>query len=295
MSVDVMSAVWKQSKATGTALLLLLAIADNANSEGKAYPSVKRLAQKIRTSERNVQLLLRKLEELGELTIELQTERRGCNAYYVLLGANGGEEDFTPPPKQPAPRGEGGFTPPGEEGFTGGEEDFTPPGEEGFTGGEEDFTGGVKVASPEPSREQPLSLLSSSSGASAGEESGGGGATVAPPADLDAAYQEVRAVYENNFGLLTSVLSKRIKEALGAYPPQWIPMAMERAVTAEKRRWDYVEGILRNWKAEGLNGQPPGPKRTGKSGASNGSAKPIPEPGNSQADYIASLPAEWRS
>lgn len=126
MSVDVMSAVWKQSKATGTALLLLLAIADNANSEGKAYPSVKRLAQKIRTSERNVQLLLRRLEELGELAIELQAEKRGCNAYYVLLGANGGEEDFTPAPKQPAPRGE---------------EDFT-------RGGEEDFTGGVKVASP---------------------------------------------------------------------------------------------------------------------------------------------------
>lgn len=137
-----------------------------------------------------------------------------------------------------------------------------------------------------------LPLLSSSG---AGEVSGGGGATVAPPADLDAAYQEVRAVYENNFGLLTIVLSKRIKEALGAYPPQWILMAMERAVVAEKRRWDYVEGILRNWKTEGLNGQPPGPKRTGKPGASNGSAKPNPEPANSQSDYIASLPAEWRS
>ena len=95
MSVDVMSAVWKESKATGSARLLLLAIADNANSEGKAYPSIKRLAQKVNTSERNIQFLLRKLVELGELAIELQAERRGCNAYYVLLGTNGGEEAFT--------------------------------------------------------------------------------------------------------------------------------------------------------------------------------------------------------
>ena len=95
MSVDVMSAVWKQSRATGSARLLLLAIADNANSDGKAYPSIKRLAQKVNTSERNIQFLLRKLVELGELAIELQAERRGCNAYYVLLGTNGGEEAFT--------------------------------------------------------------------------------------------------------------------------------------------------------------------------------------------------------
>ena len=95
MSVDVMSAVWKESKATGSARLLLLAIADNANSDGKAYPSIKRLAQKVNTSERNIQFLLRKLVELGELAIELQAERRGCNAYYVLLGTNGGEEAFT--------------------------------------------------------------------------------------------------------------------------------------------------------------------------------------------------------
>ena len=142
MSVDVMSAVWKQSKATGTALLLLLAIADNANSEGKAYPSVKRLAQKIRTSERNVQLLLRKLEELGELTIELQAEKRGCNAYYVLLGTDGGEEDFTPTPKKPAPRGEEDFTRGGEEDFTGGVKAASP--------------GGVKRISPEPSVEPSI-------------------------------------------------------------------------------------------------------------------------------------------
>ena len=135
MSVDVMSAVWKQSRATGSARLLLLAIADNANSEGKAYPSIKRLAQKVNTSERNIQFLLRKLVELGELAIELQAERRGCNAYYVLLGTNGGEEAFTGGVKRLSPGG-------GEEAFTG--------------GGEEAFTGGVKRLSPEPSVEPSI-------------------------------------------------------------------------------------------------------------------------------------------
>ncbi len=66
-------------------------------------------------------------------------------------------------------------------------------------------------------------------------------------------YAKVRSVYEQNFGLLSSILTERIKEALRKYPVEWVMMAMEKAVTAEKRRWDYVEGILRNWESEGFN------------------------------------------
>lgn len=100
MSIEVMSSVWGSSRLGGTELLLMLAIADFANSEGVAYPSVATLAKKIRMSERNAHYLLRKLEESGELEIERNAGPKGCNLFRVktLQGA-----EFAP--VQPVARG----------------------------------------------------------------------------------------------------------------------------------------------------------------------------------------------
>ena len=57
--------------------------------------------------------------------------------------------------------------------------------------------------------------------------------------------------------MLTPVTSDLIKTALQTYPPEWIPLAIERAVAAEKRQWNYVAGILRNWSNEGFTTAPP--------------------------------------
>ena len=46
-----MTRVWDESKQRGGALLVLLAIADFADDEGKAFPSVQTLAAKSRLSE----------------------------------------------------------------------------------------------------------------------------------------------------------------------------------------------------------------------------------------------------
>jgi hypothetical protein len=93
MSVEVTSAVWKTSKANGTALLVLLAIADYADRDGRAYPSITSIAEKVRTSERNVQKLLRRLEAMGEITVQIKGGRHGCNVYFVRQN---GEHAFTP-------------------------------------------------------------------------------------------------------------------------------------------------------------------------------------------------------
>jgi hypothetical protein len=47
MSIHIMTQVWERSQHKGRALLLILAIADNANDQGLAYPSAKTLAKKI--------------------------------------------------------------------------------------------------------------------------------------------------------------------------------------------------------------------------------------------------------
>ena len=82
------------------------------------------------------------------------------------------------------------------------------------------------------------------------------------PAINPADWARVRAVYEGNFGMFTSLLVDRVKDALRQHPAEMVVMAMDKAVRAERRRWDYVEGILRNWAAEGYGDAGTGTKGT---------------------------------
>jgi hypothetical protein len=83
MAVKMTSAIWEYSQAKGSELLVMLAIADNADDHGKAYPSIQYIAKKTRLTARNVQLLLRKLEKLGELSVAVGDGPHGCNLYRV--------------------------------------------------------------------------------------------------------------------------------------------------------------------------------------------------------------------
>lgn len=70
MSIEVMSWVWKKSKATGTAKFVLLAIADNAWDDGSnAWPSITTISRKTGLSERTVQRCIQNLFEINELTV----------------------------------------------------------------------------------------------------------------------------------------------------------------------------------------------------------------------------------
>ena len=53
-----MARVWAESKHSGTDLLMMLAIADFADDDGNAYPSVGTLAKKCRTTPRHVNRIL---------------------------------------------------------------------------------------------------------------------------------------------------------------------------------------------------------------------------------------------
>ena len=86
MSIRVINRVWEHAPSAGTALLLLLALADHANDDGICWPSVDTLAHKARTSERSVQRLLRDLEKDGEVYIETGGGRAHPNRYAVLSG-----------------------------------------------------------------------------------------------------------------------------------------------------------------------------------------------------------------
>jgi len=81
-----MSRVWDYSKQEGTKLLLLLALADFARDDGRAWPSVKTLAKKARCGKRNAQYILREIAKDGEIAIAKETGPRGTNLYTVLVG-----------------------------------------------------------------------------------------------------------------------------------------------------------------------------------------------------------------
>lgn len=88
MSMEIMTRVWECSKQKGTPLLLMLAIADNANHEGVAFPGVPYLARKTRMSERQVQRVLQTLDDSGELAVVWSAGRKNTNIYYVLVGTD---------------------------------------------------------------------------------------------------------------------------------------------------------------------------------------------------------------
>ena len=70
MSVKVMSEVWANSIATGTTLLVQLALADHAEDEKRScYPSIGHIAKKCRVHETTARHHIHLLEKLGELRI----------------------------------------------------------------------------------------------------------------------------------------------------------------------------------------------------------------------------------
>jgi hypothetical protein len=85
MSIKAMQRLWESSEQKGSRLLLLLAIADNADDHGFAWPGTTTLAEKIRMSERHTKRLLAELEETSELYIDRDIYH---NRYIVCTGRN---------------------------------------------------------------------------------------------------------------------------------------------------------------------------------------------------------------
>ena len=143
-----------------TAKLLLIVLADYANDEGMAWPSVKTMAEETEKSERSIQLLLRKLEQMrlirkgNQKLVAKYAKGRRPVVYKLFPTAKKGET----PVNATVERGETHFTP--ETGCTG-ETHFTPrvkpTSPEGCNPlhptGETHFVSGVKPTSPKPSQE----------------------------------------------------------------------------------------------------------------------------------------------
>ena len=59
------------------------------------------------------------------------------------------------------------------------------------------------------------------------------------------------STYEQNIGAITPLMSDALKDAEDTYPNSWFKDAIEIAVSANVRKWSYINGILKRWKVEG--------------------------------------------
>jgi hypothetical protein len=81
-----MSEVWAKAKVGSQGeLLVLLALADWANDQGICWPSIPKIADKSRLSERQVRRILRLLAEKGTIAIEENRGRNNTNRYKLNL------------------------------------------------------------------------------------------------------------------------------------------------------------------------------------------------------------------
>jgi len=87
-----------------------------------------------------------------------------------------------------------------------------------------------------------------------------GGGKLVPTAAGDEIFAKIVTTYQDVCGVVNSITADKLKLAYQEYEPTWIIDALNEAATANVRKWNYVEAILKRWKVEGRNS-----KRNGKS------------------------------
>lgn len=106
MSIFAMSYVWDNSPAKGAELLVQLAIADAANPDGVAWPSIPKLAKMARCTEPTVRRAIEHWGQSGELQVFVGGFLDGknqSNTYRIVMG----RQDLTTPPERPDVKGVG--------------------------------------------------------------------------------------------------------------------------------------------------------------------------------------------
>lgn len=70
---------------------------------------------------------------------------------------------------------------------------------------------------------------------------------------LNPVFKQMVADFEDNIAMLSPMLTERLKLIQDEYPEGWFAKAVNEAVTYNKRNLKYIEAILQNWKASGVN------------------------------------------
>lgn len=232
MSIKYMSSVWDHAKLNGNELLLLLALADYADGEGRCWPKVATLAKRIRVSKRQTQRYLANLAANGYITRVVNPPGVSGKPTIYTIHPSGGRGDMT-------------VARPGVEHDTDDTGDDTSDMENSESDGL-DKRGGDSKLSPGGSDVQ-LSPPSEPSTKNHHPNTGGGGEIAMRITPASVAVQ----MYENEIGLLTPTVGEMLYEAIDEYGADWVVDAIRLAAQYNKRSWAYCNGILKRWGKEG--------------------------------------------
>jgi len=249
MSIKIMSMVWDSGVLDGSELLAMLALADYANDEGYCYPGYAAIAKKIRVSERQAMRIVKALVDDCFLAIAQPGDGRGINNLFRIDTSKLEE-------KKGDIQGKKGDIQ-GKKGDIQGNKRVTSRVKKGDIQGKhsiyitniqppiqpEDCGGGF--SSTEENSKQPEQPATETDTATAT-------ATAATqPATTAAGWEAVQTAYESEIGLFTAMTSELIHDAVDEYGAIMVVDAIKAASTQNVRKWAYVDGILKRWKANG--------------------------------------------
>jgi DNA-binding transcriptional ArsR family regulator len=83
VSVKLMSAIFDSKTLAPTARLIMLALADHADDDGRCYPAMSRLCERTGLTDRAIQKNMKALVDDGFVTIHPNAGRAGSNLYIV--------------------------------------------------------------------------------------------------------------------------------------------------------------------------------------------------------------------
>lgn len=62
-------------------------------------------------------------------------------------------------------------------------------------------------------------------------------------------------LYEQEIGILTPMIAEQVKDWIENYPHKWLEDAIKIAAENNKRKISYINGILKNWRTDGRDGE----------------------------------------
>lgn len=263
MSIGVMQKIWSHNKHSGSDLVVMLFLADKSDDNGISWHGIDSIAKHARITKRSAIRSIEKLEESGDVYIERSKGRAHTNVYVITVGrtahelakileekfsysANRAMEIAIDTIKKGDIDGNKGDT---DVTFT---DDikgdiFGIKGDVGVIKG--DIFGKEKVtwASPETSY-KPNETSKETKTTSGGDFEN---------QNIDSEWQSVIEAYESNIGVFTAMSSEMVRSAFDDYGAVLVVDAIKAAVSQNVRKWSYVDGILKRWKADGRKAQKP--------------------------------------
>lgn len=98
-----MAAIFESETLGPTERLIMLALADHADDDGRCYPSMKRLEQRTGLSDRAIQKNMKSLADAGYLAVKPNAGQGGANLYIINAAPELGSPPNVVPPERRSP------------------------------------------------------------------------------------------------------------------------------------------------------------------------------------------------